>query len=261
MSDSPSVPKWRGATDARTGEPRLSDARRRRGTQKTSAGGVPRLSRTDPSQIDEVRAWLTASQAGSVWTSCGRPAPATNNPTNRALSMSPSRGKSIPPTGSPSTTRSARRCWRCLRRLSPGERVAFVLHDVSRCRSRRSPRRWAGPFGTCRQLARRARAKFSGASRGRPTSAAPNIRFVTERFITACANRRLASADGRGWIRRMGRRHDSRRLRPPAPDQSRPREVARPASLPGHGARWSPDRSENGAARVRPNAGCSRCWC
>src|SRR6185436_2802269 len=48
------------------------------------------------------------------------------------------------------------------------------------------------PVGTCRQLARRARAKFAGASaQSRPRVADisdAEHQVVTERFITACAN-------------------------------------------------------------------------
>ena len=48
-----------------------------------------------------------------------------------------------------------------LRRLSPGERVAFVLHDVFGVPFDTIAETVGRPVGTCRQLARRARAKFS----------------------------------------------------------------------------------------------------
>jgi RNA polymerase sigma-70 factor, ECF subfamily len=76
-----------------------------------------------------------------------------------------------------------------LQRLTPAERVAFVLHDIFRM-----------PFGTvaqtvgrttaaCRQLASRARQKISegeGGARFDVTSA--EHRLVTGKFIAACAN-------------------------------------------------------------------------
>jgi RNA polymerase sigma-70 factor, ECF subfamily len=44
------------------------------------------------------------------------------------------------------------------------------------------------PVGTCRQLARRARAKFSDASPRLSDVSAVEHQLVTEKFITACAN-------------------------------------------------------------------------
>jgi RNA polymerase sigma-70 factor (ECF subfamily) len=77
-----------------------------------------------------------------------------------------------------------------LQRLSPAERVVFVLHDV-----------FSVPFDTiaetvgrsapaCRQLARRARQKIAAGQAGLglgPEVAASEHRAVTEKFITACA--------------------------------------------------------------------------
>lgn len=75
-----------------------------------------------------------------------------------------------------------------LQRLSPAERVVFVLHDV-----------FSVPFDTiaetvgrsapaCRQLARRARQKIAAGQVGLgPDIAASEHRAVTEKFLTACA--------------------------------------------------------------------------
>ena len=80
-----------------------------------------------------------------------------------------------------------------LQRLSPAERVVFVLHDV-----------FSVPFDTiaetvgrsapaCRQLARRARQKIAAGQAGLgppglgPEVAASEHRAVTEKFLTACA--------------------------------------------------------------------------
>jgi len=86
-----------------------------------------------------------------------------------------------------------------VQRLSPAERVVFVLHDV-----------FSVPFDTiaetvgrstpaCRQLARRARQKIaagqaslSPAGRG-PVVAASEHRAVTEKFLTACATGDIGS--------------------------------------------------------------------
>jgi RNA polymerase sigma-70 factor, ECF subfamily len=75
-----------------------------------------------------------------------------------------------------------------LRRLTPGERVAFVLHDVFAVPFDEIAETVGRPVGTCRQLARRARGKFADAA---PTAAdvvRTDHRRVTTTFITACAN-------------------------------------------------------------------------
>jgi RNA polymerase sigma-70 factor, ECF subfamily len=74
-----------------------------------------------------------------------------------------------------------------LQRLSPAERVVFVLHDI-----------FAVPFDAiaqtvgrsaagCRQLARRARQKIEASQGGVSVDVAEH-RQVTEKFIAACAN-------------------------------------------------------------------------
>jgi RNA polymerase sigma-70 factor (ECF subfamily) len=80
-----------------------------------------------------------------------------------------------------------------LQRLSPAERVVFILHDIFQM-----------PFGAvaesvgkttpaCRQLARRARQKISAGDDGaRFDVAFAEHRLVTEKFIAVCANGDLA---------------------------------------------------------------------
>jgi RNA polymerase sigma-70 factor (ECF subfamily) len=80
-----------------------------------------------------------------------------------------------------------------LQRLSPAERVVFILHDIFQL-----------PFGAvaetvgkttpaCRQLARRARQKISAGHDGvRFDIASAEHRVVTEKFIAACATGDLA---------------------------------------------------------------------
>lgn len=80
-----------------------------------------------------------------------------------------------------------------LRTLTPGERVAFVLHDVFGVPFDEIAETVGRPVGTCRQLARRARVKFADdAPRTTPVAAADH-RHVTEVFMTACANGDLAA--------------------------------------------------------------------
>jgi RNA polymerase sigma-70 factor (ECF subfamily) len=80
-----------------------------------------------------------------------------------------------------------------LQRLSPAERIVFILHDIFQL-----------PFGAvaetvgkttpaCRQLARRARQKISAGHDGvRFDVASAEHRVVTEKFIAACATGDLA---------------------------------------------------------------------
>jgi RNA polymerase sigma-70 factor, ECF subfamily len=80
-----------------------------------------------------------------------------------------------------------------LRRLSPGERVSFVLHDVFGVPFDAIAETVGRPVGTCRQLARRARTKIALAQ-PKPGEVSPaqvsmaEHQLVTEKFITACAN-------------------------------------------------------------------------
>ena len=75
-----------------------------------------------------------------------------------------------------------------LRRLSPAERVAFVLHDVFAVPFEEIADTVGRPVGTCRQLARRARAKVVAAAPRAMEVTTAEHQHVTESFITACAN-------------------------------------------------------------------------
>lgn len=80
-----------------------------------------------------------------------------------------------------------------LERLSPPERVAFVLHDVFQLPFDSVASILGRSAATCRQLAHRARTKladFPGPTGGGAAST-PEQRLVTERFIQACATGRL----------------------------------------------------------------------
>jgi len=76
-----------------------------------------------------------------------------------------------------------------LERLSPAERVAFVLHDIFGVPFDAVAETVGRPEATCRQLARRARMKLDRPDGGRVSVVTPDEhRRVTDRFIAACAN-------------------------------------------------------------------------
>jgi RNA polymerase sigma-70 factor, ECF subfamily len=76
-----------------------------------------------------------------------------------------------------------------LERLSPAERVVFVLHDIFQMPFDAIAETVGRTPPTCRQLARRARHKIGADDgRGKFEVAASQHRLVTERFIAACAN-------------------------------------------------------------------------
>jgi RNA polymerase sigma-70 factor (ECF subfamily) len=77
-----------------------------------------------------------------------------------------------------------------LQRLSPAERVSFVLHDVFQLPFDQVAEILGKPSATCRQLAKRARAKVAN---GRPTTkrgemADHELHKISQIFLAACAN-------------------------------------------------------------------------
>ena len=75
-----------------------------------------------------------------------------------------------------------------LQRLSPPERVVFVLHDIFQLPFAAVAETVGRPEPSCRQLARRARQKISAApGRARFDVASAEHRLVTDKFIAACA--------------------------------------------------------------------------
>jgi RNA polymerase sigma-70 factor (ECF subfamily) len=79
-----------------------------------------------------------------------------------------------------------------LQKLSPAERVVFVLHDVFRMPFDTIAQTVGRPIASCRQLAKRARQKIAD---GRPGARfdveSAEHRLVTDKFIAACANGEL----------------------------------------------------------------------
>lgn len=76
-----------------------------------------------------------------------------------------------------------------LERLTPAERVAFVLHDIFGLPFDAVAETVGRPVATCRQLARRARLKLEASDGAGGAAVTPDEhRMVTDRFIAACAS-------------------------------------------------------------------------
>jgi RNA polymerase sigma-70 factor (ECF subfamily) len=76
-----------------------------------------------------------------------------------------------------------------LQRLSPAERVSFVLHDVFQLPFDQVAEILGKPSATCRQLAKRARAKLaSGPHTTRSEVANHELHKISQTFLAACAN-------------------------------------------------------------------------
>ncbi|MHC9297219.1 RNA polymerase sigma factor SigI [Mycobacterium sp. LTG2003] len=146
-----------------------------------------RLARADAQRLDDVRAWLTVV-TGRLCLDHVRSA--------RARLERPDSGGAVETTAATDPDPADRvtlddqvgtALLEVLNRLSPGERVAFVLHDVFAVPFEEIARTVGRPVGTCRQLARRARTKFAAAP-GLPADVdATEHRLVAEKFIAACA--------------------------------------------------------------------------
>ncbi len=149
-----------------------------------------RLARADFDAIDDIRAWLTVvtgrlclDQVRSARARYERPGDI--EPGVSALNQS----RRPDPADRVTLDDEVRTALlEVLRRLSPGERVSFVLHDVFGVPFDAIAETVGRPVGTCRQLARRARAKFATAQPKPGDVPVAEHQLVTEKFITACAN-------------------------------------------------------------------------
>lgn len=148
-----------------------------------------RLSRT--SEVDDVRAWLTVV-AGRLCLDQMRSARARHEQPDESGALDVAASREADPADRVTLDDEVRTALlEVLRRLSPGERVAFVLHDVFQMPFDEVAETVGRPVGTCRQLARRARAKFADSAKSGPWPVdVTNVehRIVTEKFITACTN-------------------------------------------------------------------------
>ncbi|CAM3345302.1 RNA polymerase subunit sigma [Mycobacterium intermedium] len=153
-----------------------------------------RLSRADADQIDDVRGWLTVVTSRLCLDQVRSARVRYERLGAAAEEMVGGRSRSADPADRITLDDEIGAALReVLRRLSPGERVAFVLHDVFGVPFDEIAQTVGRPVGTCRQLARRARAKFS-AAQPRINEVAPGEhQLVTETFITACANGDIAA--------------------------------------------------------------------
>ena len=163
------------------------------GAEDVAQEAFLRLSRTDLNEIEDVRGWLTVV-ASRLCLDQVRSARARYE----RLGDGPDAGGTVAQRVDPADrvtlddeVRAA--LLEVLRRLSPGERVAFVLHDVFGVPFDTIAESVGRPVGTCRQLARRARAKFTGAQPKLSDVAPAEHQLVTEKFITACANGDIAA--------------------------------------------------------------------
>ncbi|MGE2817546.1 RNA polymerase sigma factor SigI [Mycobacterium heidelbergense] len=156
-----------------------------------------RLSREDVDQLDDVRGWLTVvtsrlclDQVRSARSRYER----LSRPASEGREREPAEPRSVDPADRVTLDDEVRSAlMEVLRRLSPGERVAFVLHDVFGVPFDTIAETVGRPPGTCRQLARRARAKFSTAQPKLSEVASAEHQLVAEKFITACANGDIAA--------------------------------------------------------------------
>jgi RNA polymerase sigma-70 factor, ECF subfamily len=159
-----------------------------------------RLAGTDLRAINDVRAWLTVvagrlclDQLRSARVRREQPGPETVLDGGSALNQS----RAVDPADRVTLDdQISAALLVVLRQLGPGERVAFVLHDVFGMPFDAIAETVGRPAGTCRQLARRARMKIRAArpeggqvSEGRRRSTVVREhRLVTEKFIAACAS-------------------------------------------------------------------------
>jgi RNA polymerase sigma-70 factor (ECF subfamily) len=149
-----------------------------------------RLARADFDAIDDIRAWLTVvtgrlclDQVRSARARYERPGDIDEEVAalNQPRRLDPADRVTLD-----DEVRTA--LLEVLRRLSPAERVSFVLHDVFAVPFNEIAETVGRPVGTCRQLARRARAKFAVAQPKPGDVPVAEHQLVTEKFITACGN-------------------------------------------------------------------------
>ncbi|GAB5895245.1 RNA polymerase sigma factor SigI [Mycolicibacterium mageritense] len=147
-----------------------------------------RLSRTDSARIDDIRAWLTVVAGRLCLDSLRSARSRLERPDSSAAVDTTAAVGSDPADRVTLDDQVAAAVLTMLTRLSPGERVAFVLHDVFRIPFDDIAETVGRPVGTCRQLARRARTKVAAAAPRLNEVSPGEHRKVTDAFITACAN-------------------------------------------------------------------------
>jgi RNA polymerase sigma-70 factor, ECF subfamily len=156
-----------------------------------------RLLRTSPGEIDDARGWLIVvtsrlclDQIRSARARRERPHDASEIefvPGGRSPSGPDAPGDPADRVTLDDNVRLALLV--VLQRLSPAERVVFVLHDIFAVPFDSVAQTVGRSAASCRQLARRARQKIEHSQGGVSFDvAAAEHRQVTEKFIAACAN-------------------------------------------------------------------------
>ena len=161
------------------------------GAEDVAQEAYLRLANADLGEINDVRAWLTVvagrlclDQVRSARARREQPGPQTALQAGPALNQS----RDVDPADRVTLDdQISGALLEVLRRLSPGERVAFVLHDVFEVPFDAIAQTVGRPVGTCRQLARRARAKIHTARPGVSEVTSVQHQLVTQKFISACA--------------------------------------------------------------------------
>ena len=143
-----------------------------------------------PGDIDDARAWLTVV-TGRLCLDLLRSARVRRESLGAADDIEPRASLDSRSTVDPADRVTlddavSRALSEVLRRLSPGERVAFILHDVFAVPFDTIGEMTGRPIPSCRQLARRARAKLTRADLRDAIYAGADHREVIDGFITAC---------------------------------------------------------------------------
>jgi RNA polymerase sigma-70 factor (ECF subfamily) len=156
-----------------------------------------RLMRADIDELDDVRGWLVVvtsrlclDQIRSARARRERAHDATEIEYVAPAAPGPDRGDLADPADRVTFDDSVRLALLAvLERLSPPERVVFVLHDVFRMPFDEIAQTVGRPVASCRQLARRARQKIvTGRDGVRFDIQSAEHRLATEKFIAACAS-------------------------------------------------------------------------
>jgi RNA polymerase sigma-70 factor, ECF subfamily len=153
-----------------------------------------RLLRTSPGEIDDARGWLIVvtsrlclDQIRSA--RARRERPHDTSEIEFVAGGQPSAGFGDPADRVTLDDNVRLALLVVLQRLSPVERVVFVLHDIFAVPFGSIAQTIGRPVANCRQLARRARQKIEASTGGVSFDvAAAEHRRVTEKFIAACAH-------------------------------------------------------------------------
>jgi RNA polymerase sigma-70 factor (ECF subfamily) len=153
-----------------------------------------RLSHVEFDHIEDERGWLTVVTS-RICLDQIRSARARREQVHEVATIESARSGSLPPTSVDPADRVTLddqvrlALLVVLQRLTPAERVVFVLHDIFEMPFDTVSATIGRPAPTCRQLARRAREKIEQEHpHGRSAVGSTEHRLVAERFIDACAS-------------------------------------------------------------------------